>query len=332
MEKGQISLQFNWIFILAVGIIILIFFLIVVKNQTKNADYELSGDILRNLDTVVKSSEHVEGTFKRIKIPDSVIVFECETETNISFYNIGNGIRKDIPYDIIFSQRELKGTELMSITKSWDVPFRIAMFQYLTTKKAQFLIVEDTGGLAQELFDLLPENISKKMIETNDIVEDNNYDYYKIIQFEESLLPSENIRAPADRVHTITISPALGLDSYGTVKFDETTTHSYLKLASLFGAIFAHDADIYECTMNKAFQRFETLINLTSSRMAELKTTETDGQCISLLTWGEEDLDNILSNIQNNGLSSADTIYISSNSLERGNHNLIRGKNCPLVY
>ena len=295
----------------------------VIRSQTKEADHELAGEIIKNLETIVKSSEMSAGSLKLIQLPDVTIDFVCEE--GISYYDLGNGVSKDIPYDMIFSQAKLSGTELISWTQSWNLPFRIGMFQYLTTRRAQYLIVQD-GTYAKDLFDMLPSNITKKLIKQTDEIPDNNFDYYKIIQFKEF---EHTGYKPDENVHTITIE-VLGddLDSYGKVTFENSEEINFLKKESLFGAIFSEDIGFYNCTMNKAFERLETLMTLNINRTDRLKDETDNERCTTILGYSSTEMDYILDKT----LVDAEFIYESSEKLARDNQNLIRGKNCPLIY
>ncbi|MBU0471770.1 MAG: hypothetical protein KKF65_04035 [Nanoarchaeota archaeon] len=305
-----------------VGGIILLFFVFVIRSQTDEADIELASSIIKNLDTVIKSSQQKEGNLNIIKIPDVKIQFVCEED--ISFYDLGNGITKDIPYDIIFSQGELSGNQIISWTQSWDVPFRISFFQYLTTRNAQFIIVDDENK-ATELLNMLPNNITKKIINTNEPIKDYNYDYYKIIQFKGS---EHNGEKPTENVHIITIDSE-DINSFGKITFDNEGESSFLKKESLLGAIFSEDKAYYECTMKKAFERLETLMELNKERIKKLSANIADQKCFAIYGFCIEEIDDILLTPK---LSNSQTIYYQSKELARDNQNLIRGKNCPLIY
>lgn len=326
MKKAQISIQLNWIFVFIVGAVILLFFVMVVQSQTKDADFELAGALINNLDTVIKSSEQSSGSLKLIQIPDITIEFVCEPD--ISFYDIGNGVKKDTPYDIIFSQSNLRGHELISWTRSWDVPFRIGFFQYLTTKRTLFIIVDDgLNDFSEQLYDALPTNISKILIDPVDNIEEKNYDHYKIIEF----LDDEhigNININANKVRKITINTT-DIDSYGEITFDDDKTHKFLKKESLFGAIFSEDAAFYECTMNKSFQRLNTLMTLNQNRIENLSNSVTDISCRTFYSWA---LDEIQTITNNPTLANTIAIYQNSANLEQDNDNLMRAKKCPLIY
>ncbi|MFH1770458.1 MAG: hypothetical protein ABH828_02775 [archaeon] len=331
MEKGQISVQFNWIFVIIIGGVILLFFLGIIRAQVKESDYELTGDILRNLDTIVKSSEQKPDSTNVIKIPEIPLNFVCEP--GISYYNIGSGGQNDITYDIIFAQKKMTGKTLVSWTQSWDVPFRIAIFQYLTTKNARFIVVDDSqligdGSLADQLYELLPENISKEIIPREREVKDFNYDYYKIIQFEGKKLSNSKIKVPENLVYIITINVDKGLNSYGTITFEkEGETVGFVKKEALLGAIFSDDAAYYNCTMEKAYERLDLLMKLNKERVSALEKAKEDTECETYYTWANQYFNSI--RFPSEGVK---TIYEKSENLKSDNENLIRGPDCPLIY
>ncbi|MBC8494981.1 hypothetical protein H8D36_02405 [archaeon] len=326
MKKAQISIQLNWIFVFIVGAVILLFFVMIVQSQTKDANFELAGALINNLDTVIKSSEQSSGSLKLIQMPDITIEFVCEPD--ISFYDIGNGVKKDTPYDIIFSQSKLRGHELISWTRSWDLPFRIGFFQYLTTKRTLFIVVKDLGGSAEELYDELPSNITKMLVDQDAELEELNYDSYKIIEFVGNEHDGINVHMRANKVHKITINTT-DIDSYGEITFDDDKTHKFLKKESLFGAIFSEDAAFYECTMNKSFQRLNTLMTLNQNRIENLSSSVTDISCRTFYSWA---LDEIQTITNNPTLANTVAIYQNSANLEQDNDNLMRAKKCPLIY
>lgn len=335
MGKAQISVQFNWIFIIIIGGIILLFFLTVIKSQVKEADYELAGDILRSLDTIIKTSEQKPASINIIKIPNVPLNFVCEP--GLSYYNIGSGGQNDITYDIIFAQKKMSGKTLISWTQSWDVPFRIATFQYLTTRNTRFIVVDDNNDLdddsiANELYDMLPGNISKELILQGGDVIDYNYDHYRIIQFK-NYIHEGDIPDP-ELVQKITIEAEEGLDSYGEITFEDEVVDkkvNFVKKAALFGAIFSENADYYECTMDKAYDRLDLLMELNNDTVTTISDARAGTECTVYYDWAKDYFNNIIEAIRLHE-NDPEIIYDNSKSLKNDNENLIRGPDCPLIY
>jgi hypothetical protein len=329
MKKAQIAIQFNWIFIFIVGAIILAFFLVVIKSQAKQSNLELSAELINNLDTIIKTSQRSSGSFKIIDLPAVTLNFVCKD--GFSNYELGNtGLKKDIPYDVIFAPSEMNGAQLISWSVDWKVPYSITSFQFLTNSRIQYIVVNDTSSpFSRDLFNLLPENITKKTVLFNDQIDDYNYDSYKIIFF--TKVP-QNINTPKSKTELIKIIPSSnGLDGYGTIKFYEESpssgnlmgNSSYIRKESLLGAIFAQDYTFYECTMKKAYNRLDLINNITHYRTWNLsQETSIDNGCrniyihaLSLLTY-----------------STVPELYQNSVNMRKDNEDLIRGRNCPLIY
>ena len=65
-KKAIIASQFNWLFILIVGAVILFFFVTSSRNQEKNADVELAVNFLEHLSPILSASERSPGTLQKI--------------------------------------------------------------------------------------------------------------------------------------------------------------------------------------------------------------------------------------------------------------------------
>lgn len=325
LKKGQISAQFTWIFVFIVGAIMLVFFLTIVKSQTKEANYELAGEIVKNLDTVIKSSEQSLSSEKVVGLPDITINFVCDGK--VSFYDIGDGITEDTPNDVIFSQGELRGRQLVIWTQSWKMPFRIATFQYLSTRNHKFVIVNDTGRYSEELYDLLPGNITKDLIEPNEDIMDDNYDSYRIVEFKGS---EHTANVPSGTSNLTIEVKGVGLDSYGNLTFNNENKTNYLKQESLFGAIFSDGKVFYECTMDKAFNRMKTLMTLSLNRTENLSQEITRQSCNTSYDFVKDSInDDMLGDLD---LSNSQRLYESSQRIKADNERLMRGETCPLIY
>ncbi len=333
-KKAQLSLQFNWIFILIIGVAILAFFLVTIRSQSKSADMDLTADIMKNLDTVIKSAEASTGAEKIIHTPSLRMNFVCDNlplNNIISTYTIGGFSDNDLTYDMIFTQEELSGNQLISWTQSWNMPFRIALFQYLTTKRSLFIIVNNTGTPAAAIYinKTLPKNIQKIIVNPSDSLSNyTGFDYYKIIE-----LGMEHVGAgkPPGMYHTVYFEEVGKLKSEGKVHFSIDVTEegisAYNGPAMLFGAIFAQDMSFYECTSKKALARLKLLMNLTKQRTLELSTESTNAECKSIYDSALIEISALESITEFTPSSYGKTINIKNR-----NERLIRGDNCALIY
>ena len=76
-RKAQVETQFNWIFILIVGAIILAFFTYIVIKQKAASDAKIAGKISQQLNTILVGAKVSSGTVQDIPTPEVSIHFTC---------------------------------------------------------------------------------------------------------------------------------------------------------------------------------------------------------------------------------------------------------------
>jgi len=301
-KRGVIEVQFNWIFILIIGGLILVFFLGVVRTQKKVAETKISVTISTDLRAILSGVEVSTQTASLIDIPKTEIEYDCLG------YSVG-GVAGMRPI-ASFSPNIIKGNNLLSWTLPWSVPYRVMNFIYLTSPEVRYIIVDDDdadpGSLANELNESLPENyviedgqekllMNKELITISDWVSnrdteiiDKNHYKVRLIFFGTDLLDALNKDTPNELAQlgedltaiSVLPSPGLGLDGHGEItfykqgsldEFEEDSTTYYLGKASLIAAIFAEDIESYNCNMQRAFKKFGFITDIYLKRTIELK-------------------------------------------------------------
>ena len=165
-KKGVIELQFNWIFILIAGAVILIFFGYLVTTIRGTAEEKTSTTVLSNLETILTGAGVSTGTINFIKLPKSEVEISCER------FSIGD-LRRTIESDVIFAPRKIKGRDLMTWTLEWAVPYRVNNFLYLTSPQVRYVLVFDgtfgsnSESLMLKINESLPEEINKEIVKTS---------------------------------------------------------------------------------------------------------------------------------------------------------------------
>ena len=72
-KKGIVEIQFNWVLILAVGAVILLFFSVVIMKQKSISEVSISSIILKNLEGILSGAEVSIGTVNSVAIPKTKI-------------------------------------------------------------------------------------------------------------------------------------------------------------------------------------------------------------------------------------------------------------------
>ena len=71
-RNAAIESQFNWIFVLVVGAVILIFFITFINNQRKNSEILTASDLLTHFDSIARGATVSIGTIYDIDIPSNI--------------------------------------------------------------------------------------------------------------------------------------------------------------------------------------------------------------------------------------------------------------------
>jgi hypothetical protein len=286
-KKAMIEVHFNWIFILIAGAVIFVFFINIVNKQREFSDIRTSGTIATNLESILTGAQISTDTVNIIDLPKVNIGFECER------YFIGP-TPKQTKSNVIFAPNLLKGTQMISWALDWNMPYRITNFLYLTDPELRYIIVNKADRPGQLLFDELPEEVNKELIELGNIgnfIDKNNFKV-KFIFFDSNdagpltkltYMKDEDVTAIVIKDFTSsTIIPPTGkIEFYqkdGLV-WQLTGTSDYLKKESLIGAIFAEDWDTFNCVMKKAFKKLNLVSKVYLERSETLETAYAGTNC-----------------------------------------------------
>ncbi len=313
-KRGAIEVQFNWVFILIIGAIILLFFFSVVKTQKKISETKISSSVRRDITSIFTGASISTNTFSLIEIPKTEIIYDCE----------GYSIQKTNPIKqlVSFSPDTIYSSQLMLWALPWNIGYRVTNFLYITSPNIRYVMVYKDNKPDQHMFvDILNETLPSKYIEEdedrkilmnkekavtdgnkitdlqdNDF-EDKNNPKVRFIFFDENPIPIDiDVLEGMDNydVTAVQIIPdnSCGdeLDCFGEVIFYKKTNNNkfefynqnrpssnsyYIGLPSLIGAAFG-DLETYECNMENAFQRLQLVTQVYLNKTKTLKQYYTD--------------------------------------------------------
>ncbi len=133
-RRGNIEVQFNWIFVLIIGALILAFFGTLIYQQKASSESKVTHEILSKLDTKLSGVASSKNTFERIEMPDVEIKFIYPD------YFLGTQ-RQNLKERMIFAPSSLRGDFLAAQTRPWNLGFDVATFIYLTNPTVKYYIV-----------------------------------------------------------------------------------------------------------------------------------------------------------------------------------------------
>ena len=87
-KKGQLTLSFNWIFVMVAGAVILLFFVGLIVKQKDSSEQKLNFDVVNILESILVGSTVSEQTINTIDtsgISSMELFFECELDSDGGF-------------------------------------------------------------------------------------------------------------------------------------------------------------------------------------------------------------------------------------------------------
>lgn len=361
-KKGIVEVQFNWIFILIVGAIILMFFISIVVQGSRTSNRKTAAQITFDMSSIFSGALVSTNTEHIVEIPPIDIYFECDNNTGYSSYRVSDSEAPIGDGLIVFSPSYVsgKGRELLTWSTDWNVPYRVSNFLYVTAPAHRYIIVEgSTPSQAQYVFDNLPDQMQKGanvVTDLQNIDDKNNYKVTIVILYNSSIVnpegaifvvPPSLMTVSDDDLSLIYVEPILphiatSIKETGMVYFykKNNTVFSYdgkssfVGEASLYGSIYSENVENYNCNMQKAFKRLTYLTGIYEKKAENLLAYYNfypDPQnCASKIGDAKTDLINILS-ISKFTESNVNTFYSYINDLKGHNKNIQR-YSCPVIY
>jgi uncharacterized protein (UPF0333 family) len=341
-KKGQIEVQFNWIYIAIVGAIILVIFLNIANGIRKSSRTELEIDAINYFDEIFTSLQGSENTEHSITLPGLEINVASDEdycyEYSISDSEFG---RRRTEYVSLFSPDAIK-TRILSYSLGWDIPFRASYLLYLTSPEIAYFFVSGDDEV-EILYEDLPHHLTGEVSDDSSEFENENYYKIRIVSSSDprDLVFHSSIRKHKDTT-AVQIMPDNDLYGTGTIVyykkekpgFEETGRTYYLDKATLFAAIYSENHYAYECNLKKSLLRLNMISLIFKKRTEALKRSNLPDRCplesydnaISLLSQIES--------VTSESLLTKETIDQLADLKDQlaGVNNEITRKSCPTVY
>ncbi len=300
-KKGDIELQFNWIFVFIVGTLILAAAAGFVVKQKNNSDILISGQIIRFTRTVITLTSATPGTARPEALQKPIGV-SCEPDTcgpqgctsDIYVYPRSLQAKVDTPITVVFSPELIRGDNMGTWSMEWSMPFHINNFLYMTSDQARYVFVKmgdpTYDSMVEELYEDMPEAMGDKDLidyaELYNLKDRNNY-MVRIVYISPNPglggIPGALSKMDDRYVTALHITPTDGW-SIGTVRFfikskdtgdfeEKGNDLSYLGKATVFGAIFSDKPETYECNMKKALLRYQRVTDLYRMKAETLQAS-----------------------------------------------------------
>jgi len=300
-KQGQMTIQFNWIFVLGAGTVILIFFVgIIVKQQAiseRNLSYEIV-NILQSIITGSTVSEQTKNFIDSSSLKNYVLEFNCESEGGgfrdiFSGYGIkGSGASVETPIEAIFSPKEIQSNQIIAWSMPFKFPFKVMDVLMLTSLSTKYYFIGSSDPTFLTELENSTEGLNVDFIDSFEEVNAVGNYHVKIVDFDSGVQGSqitnngpvpENLKLLQDsQVSSVSFMGTGGVNFYeksGTVF--KKVNGAEVQLVSIkpeerdvskYGIIFSSGEDAYKCNMMKVFKRLEIITKTYEHKYEELRT------------------------------------------------------------
>ncbi|MEK6916329.1 MAG: hypothetical protein AABW92_01165 [Nanoarchaeota archaeon] len=339
LKKAEISLQFNWIYIIVVGSIILISGFAVVSNIKKTSINELILDLKLYLDTIINDIQLDKESEHTVMLPDIEIEFECNS------FSIKDSEYSSISLldNILFSPNIIKRT-LLGYSLHWNIPFTTEFFSYITSPNVKYAFLDSEHS--RTLMDILPNNTNKELAaQYKDYNEEKNY---KVRYINFGNLPQDfsfgDFRYIDDgdvsilKINIIENEDSFP-DSIGKITYYKKEDNSlrnigeinFLDKATLMASIYSEIPEIYNCNLEKSFKKLNIMATIKMDKLTEYSNNPHLSSCPY-----EQAIDNLNNMILLTSNVKTDQNYVTqvydlSKSIEKENK-LLQRLSCPQIY
>ncbi|MBU1198460.1 MAG: hypothetical protein KKE98_05300 [Nanoarchaeota archaeon] len=347
LNKRGFAIQFNWLFVLIGGVVILSFFVSLINNSTFGNDQETDQKSTEEVNALLKVSLASGNTQKTMSF-DKKIMFYCDDTSEFFVGAAFKPARYD--YNAIFSPKVLDSSELIIQTLALNIPFRAMPLVYVTNKDIEYVFVGN-APLINLVFNQMPDNVTMKSIPAGSIAYYPNFDFDHtvfILSDTSHLAALSNFAGTKDVVYAVVLEPgSANVYSYGNISFYRYDTPSssfvldgtlpFLGSELLLGGVISHDKTIYECNLKKVITRISTLSKLHEERMVYYGDNA-ESHCQMYYAGSATSAINYLEDLkifaEKNELSVVNfqSIYSAISSLRSLNNFIITKTECPRIY
>lgn len=283
-NRGQLQITFHWIYVLIAGAIILLFFFSLILSQQQQSEEFLQQDITRlmgSLFTVASLSEKTK-TNVDTNLDQYTLSFTCRD--GVSEYGLrGRSQPIQDPISPLFSPRELQTPQLSLWSLPYKLPYKVIDFLFVTSPNTKYVFLGFDHFVDEFLEETKPDPQTRFRItalQLTSTAELATLDSGKNFQVRIVVMPGmataiaegkpipEKLQGMDDERVT-----AVVFQSENIVQYFQKEGNSWRKKggpvtivslagerdAATYAAVFAHDGQVYQCTLQKAFQRLQYL-------------------------------------------------------------------------
>lgn len=363
-KKGAVEIQFNWIFIIIAGSVLLMFFVKVAGDYKSKSETEIATEVLDKIGSIASTGQLSSKSSSLIEVKGLELQTGCEAATcnqygcSAEFDFEGRGLPAPTWMELepVFASKYIRGGKLIMRSLDWNAPYKVTNFLYLTSADHKFVFVydQDTSGsedFARKSYNKFTENeyVEAEIVDKNnlDTVSYNGEDMIKFVFF---FQPSGDTPDPKPEIvehtwDTVYFFSGNNMKS-GRVHFSKLNDNDryvpgpdypYYGTPMMMGAIYSDSINDYKCNVRKAMLKYIRMNDVYHGRSNMLEN-HYSGTCSNFYGSVAMSIENLNSTgINSTGskpsydLIDTNTIKTEAQSIEESNHKALEN-DCPRIY
>ncbi|MBD3312881.1 hypothetical protein GF345_00405 [Candidatus Woesearchaeota archaeon] len=357
-RKAVVEVQFNWIFILFAGALILVFFIMIINKQKDLSDRKLSVEVLNSLDRIMsgqRASENRQDIINMFEVEMLYSCGGCDCDFSLS------GMSKSKGTLVVFAPSSMESDRLLTWTQSWDMPFRVTNFIYLTVPENRYYFIDPPEHVERDFLENLPANLTYEIVKagedipTIDDIEFRGEQKVRLVFFGDTGgapdMPQDLEDVDDTRVTALVIDDTGPAWMNGNAEMlfylkrgdvfvedldEEQAENSYpaLGFSGAYGAVYSDSFQNFKCNMDDAVKRFSFVAEVYKERSWDLAAAMSNrGDSGGILCGTVLNLGYTIMQAMESSISSMEStgIFQAISDLNDVNDNAILNS-CPRIY
>jgi hypothetical protein len=349
-KRGAIEVQFNWIFVLVVGALLLTLIVGFVSSQMRSSGNQLAASIVRDTDTVLTHAATSYGKTSTMMLLRP-LQFECLPECTaagcLSSIRVqGTDVELQTPVQVLFASGVVSGDQMIIWSRALNLPYHVDNMLYLASKNTRYVFVGAAGdSVLNALKATLPPNFNTARADDGNAIQNRNNPNVRLVYHNTipGAVPASLASMPDQGVTAINIIPVGRYDQVGRVQFYKKSGNSfqlddelyYYGLPTLYGAMFSDTSSAYECNTQKSLIKLSVISALHAERL-DLLLSNPDVETVCKNIYASmkdevEDIGTLAQAIDLHNAAQMQDLQDYSEKIKTANNGL-KLNSCPLLY
>lgn len=268
-RKAQ-SEQFNWVFIVFAGAVILVFFTVFLFKYTDLENKKTNIEILRTIDGNIEVLESSgEDLYCDTSVSKDCLSLGLKAKLKFTCFNDRsvidvNNEKLDLKDEIVFMPTNLYTKDLGFWIKSLNYPYFISNILYITNSERKFYFVYDNLENEEFIESLqIPDIFNYEVVSLNDFKSQEG-----VVVFFTNSMPNYNKGLYVNkRINEVTF-------------LKEKNKINYINEQLLIGAFFVDDFNTYQCALERAKKRLNLVSQVYYYKSKILAGIEVNPGCL----------------------------------------------------